>query len=218
MKNSIENIWKEGFINDGALVVPRVNQLYDRKSQHVIDRLLRMGRINLIAILIGASFLWIGSFFIHAWVAGTIIFVLLGWLVIYGQMRARVVSKIDKGASSYHYTRSFQSWLNTTMLGYTRIYRVFYPAFFLTFFGGLWFSDWGKMMLEQLTSRFPHMPFLLGMPAYFLAGLVLIAVLSSIFAGPLYRKDIEAIYGDVLAKLDEIVSEMELLREETPTK
>jgi len=51
MEKSIENIWKEGFLKNDALVVPKINNLYDQKSIHIIDKFKRMFKINLIAIV-----------------------------------------------------------------------------------------------------------------------------------------------------------------------
>ena len=58
MKRTIEATWREGFLNSDALVAPKVNDLYTRKSSHIVDRIQRMQRINEIAIVIGAPIMW----------------------------------------------------------------------------------------------------------------------------------------------------------------
>ena len=50
MEKSIETIWKEGFLNQDALIAPKLNNLYNKKSTHIVDKFKRMFRINLIAI------------------------------------------------------------------------------------------------------------------------------------------------------------------------
>ena len=52
MERSIENIWKEGFRKSDALVAPKINNLYNQKSIHIIDKFKRMFKINLIAIAV----------------------------------------------------------------------------------------------------------------------------------------------------------------------
>ena len=52
MEKSIEKIWTEGFLADDALIAPRVNNLYDQKSIHIIDKFTRMFKINLISIVV----------------------------------------------------------------------------------------------------------------------------------------------------------------------
>ena len=46
MRKTIEAAWRDGFLNPDALVVPKVNDLYTRKSMHIADRIQRMQRIN----------------------------------------------------------------------------------------------------------------------------------------------------------------------------
>ena len=52
MEKSIENIWKEGFLKSDALVVPKINNLYNQKSKHITAKFERMFKINLIAIVV----------------------------------------------------------------------------------------------------------------------------------------------------------------------
>ena len=66
MEKSIETIWKEGFLKSDALVAPKLNNLYNQKSKHTIDKLMRMGEINLVAIMIGAFSILVGSIFAGA--------------------------------------------------------------------------------------------------------------------------------------------------------
>ena len=51
MEKSIESIWKEGFLQKNALVVPKLNNLYDKKSIHIIDKFKRMFKISSIVVL-----------------------------------------------------------------------------------------------------------------------------------------------------------------------
>src|SRR5690606_41129096 len=65
MENSIETIWKEGFLHEENLVVPRVNDLYNRKSIHLVDRLKRRLRFNLIMILVFAFLFPVMGYFMQ---------------------------------------------------------------------------------------------------------------------------------------------------------
>ena len=37
MDNSIETIWKKGFLNSDALIAPKLNNLYNQKSQNISE-------------------------------------------------------------------------------------------------------------------------------------------------------------------------------------
>ncbi len=58
MRKTIEATWREGFLAPDALVAPKVNNLYTRKSTHIVDRIQRMQRANEIALVIGAPIMW----------------------------------------------------------------------------------------------------------------------------------------------------------------
>ena len=58
MRKTIEATWREGFLDPDALVAPKVNDLYTRKSTHIVDRIQRLQRINEIAIVIGTPVMW----------------------------------------------------------------------------------------------------------------------------------------------------------------
>jgi len=212
MKQSIENIWKEGFLHSDALIAPKLNNLYEQKSQHIVDTLMRMGKVNLQSILLGAAILLIASFLLGALLAGCFISLLLVWLVYYGKKQADKMKEIDKGLSSYEYILSVKKWLNEAIAGYTRIYRFFYPAFILALASGFWFSSWGQLAMKKIAIKFPSVYMSHGIPVFWALGLLGVAVLSSIFAGKIYQLDIKIVYGNVLGKLDELLNDMEELR------
>ncbi len=82
MEKSIESIWKQGFLNSDALVAPKLNNLYNQKSIHLIDKFKRMFKINLNAIVIG-SLLFLGiSFLIGIPFMGIGFFLTLSIIVI----------------------------------------------------------------------------------------------------------------------------------------
>ena len=82
MERSIENIWKEGFLKSDALVAPTINNLYTKKSIHIIDKFKRMFKINLIAIVAFSFIFLIASFFVGIPITGILFFMTLTVLVI----------------------------------------------------------------------------------------------------------------------------------------
>ena len=100
MEKSIEDIWKEGFLKSDALVAPKLNDLYNQKSIHIIDRFKRMFRINLIAIVVFSIVFLIVSYFVGIFITGIIFFVMLSVLVMINKHLLNGLEKIDKGLSS----------------------------------------------------------------------------------------------------------------------
>jgi len=213
MEKSIETIWKEGFLKANAVVAPRLNDLYNQKSGHLVDKAMRMFRLNGIYIIGLAAFLLFISILSGVPVAGIVMVVLFLPHIIYGQRQLKAVKSIDKGVSSYQYLKSFDAWLKAAIAGYTKIYRFFYPLFILTLFFGYWFASPTQPITRKLTEKFPNAFYLVnGVPVYWLIAAVVLAILAAIFAGKIYQWDMNTIYGRVFKKLDEILADMEELR------
>src|SRR6188508_3123324 len=107
MKNSIEVIWKEGFLNEKSLVAPKINDLYNQKSKDLVDKIERMAKINRIAIVIMAIVFPILYYFLDAiWqgVAISVLFLLALW---YSNRQRRRFKTLDHGATSLDYLKSF---------------------------------------------------------------------------------------------------------------
>ena len=115
MKNSIEVIWKEGFLNEKSLVAPKINDLYNQKSKDLVDKMKRMYRNNLIAIVSMSIVFPILYYFLDViWqgVATSILLLLTAW---YSIREKRSIKTLDHGATSLDYLKSFDRWLKDAL-------------------------------------------------------------------------------------------------------
>lgn len=209
MDNSIENTWKEGFLKEEALIAPRLNRLYDQKSNHLVDRLLRLGKRNVIGIVIGAVVILLGFSFAGSWPSGLALFVLLIGLAYYTQIQGKKLAQIDKGVNSYQYLTKLQATLEQMMDNYVPIYRWMYPAIILLFSIGMLNSNFsGKVLAEQ----FPGVSTILGVPTALFICIFIFALTFSVLAKRIYQEDVGLIYGPLLRKLEEMIADMEHLR------
>ena len=211
MKNSIESIWKQGFLNSDELIAPKLNDLYNQKSKNLIDRFRRKFRVNLIAILIAVPILMLVSALLGAPWIGIGISLLLGVVLWAGQREVKALEKIDKGESSYQFLRSFDDWLKGALHNFARLYRFLYPLFFLAFALGFWFSKYGDLLREKVLDG-TDMAVVAGIPVYWLAGVLLVAVLIGLLSGRMYKLDMQIAYGHEMRKLEEMIADMEELR------
>ena len=199
-------------MKDNALVAPKLNNLYNQKSKHIVDKLKRMFEVNLISIVVGALLILVVSIFLEAFLAGAALCLQLLLLVFLGKKELNDLNQIDKGASSYDYLKAFDSWIKKVISTYTKVYRVLYPGMFLTFVIGFWFSSVAGPMREAFMMRFPDSGMLLGMPVPGVIGALVFAGLLALFAGKLYQLDMNIVYGREFNKLDDIIADMETLR------
>lgn len=211
MNKSIESIWQEGFLNEDALIAPQVNDLYNQKSRHLIDRFDRKFRNNLIGIGIGAGILFaLGlAFGVPLYGAGILV---TGLVIIYfGYRGLQKLPPIDPRSSSYTYLLSFDAWLKQLMGIYKHLYRFLYPLIMALFFLGWWQSDYGQELATKLVND-PNVQLVGGVPILVVGPLVLVILLFGIFAGHIYEWDMRAIYGKEMRKLKELREDMEELR------
>lgn len=211
MEKSIETIWTEGFMKQDALLAPKLNELYKKKSIHIIDKFKRLGKRNLYGIAIGACLLLIASIIAGVPFAGLFLFLLLIVLVMVGIKQGKELEKIDNTVSSYEYLKSFDNWLKASISEYGRIYKFFYPLLFIGFTLGFWFVV-KESILEKLVVNFPGMQLVAGIPLVGLIGIVVLAIFMGIFSAWFYKWDLEIVYGGIFRKLAEILTEMEELR------
>lgn len=217
MEKSIENIWKEGFLKSDALVAPKVNNLYNQKSIHVIDKFKRMFKINLIAIVAFSITFLVVSFFVGIPLTGVIFFVSLMILVIINKRLLNSLENIDKGGSSYQYLKAFNQWVENQVSINKRISTFLYPIIFMSLILGFWFKDaegmfLGKRLVNEVLIGFPDIHLIYGVPLIAIIVIIFILGLLAFFGGKIYQWDLNIVYGRVFKKLDELMTDIESLR------
>ncbi|MEQ8881903.1 MAG: hypothetical protein RLQ12_19835 [Cyclobacteriaceae bacterium] len=218
MEKSIETIWKEGFLNTGEFIVPKLNNMYNKKSEHLVDKFTRMFRINLIAIVAGSFLIMLMAWIIQIPYMGIGFFIMLNTLAYLNYKLMEGLHEIDKNVNSYQYLKTFESWLKKMISFNQQFARILYPSVFLSLVAGFWFGPFGgdipgNHLANRLTDLSPEVLLVFGIPYYLLIALVLIMVLLAFAAGRIYRWDLNVVYGRVLSKLDEMIADMEELRD-----
>ena len=217
MEKSIESIWKEGFLKSDVLVAPKVNDIYNKKSEHIVDKFTRMFKTNLVVIVLGSFFVVGMSYAVNIPYMGIGMFIIVNALVVINKRLMKGLSKIDKNVNSFQYLKTFDNWMKEQISVNTKFSRFLYPLIFLSMVIGFWFGGFGgdvpgQIMVNELMLSYPDMVLVFGLPLYMLLGGILAIVLLAFFGGKIYRWDLNIVYGRVLKKLDEILTDMEELR------
>jgi hypothetical protein len=212
MRKTIEATWREGFLNPDALVAPKVNDLYTRKSGHIVDRIQRMLRINQIAIVIGALIAWAlfsavgmpygGAIMCTAWVG----LVVVRWLYI------AKFDAPDNSLDSYHYLKAFHGRLKDRMARSKRLQRHIYAMTFIALAIGIGESEAGRQLIRLIVESNPGIRLVNGVPLILIVGALAIAIVAELLGGIIFDFDVNTVYRNVFRKLDEMVAEMEELR------
>ncbi len=218
MGKSIESIWKEGFLKDDALVAPKLNDLYNQKSIHLLDKFEKMYKWNLIFLVVFSIFVLIISIPIGMKYMGVPLFFIFNGVVIYSKKHLKTLEHIDKNKSSYDYLKSFQNWLQERISMISKVYTFVYPMIFLSVVAGFWFLDFGdkgtlgENVYGWIKEEFPNTIFIGNAPLFGIILVIVLAGILSFFSEKMYQYDLEALYGGLIKKLDELVTDMEKLK------
>ncbi|GLX78843.1 hypothetical protein tinsulaeT_21830 [Thalassotalea insulae] len=214
MTKSIETMWKQGFINEPHLTAPKINNLYNRKSQNMVDKLQHMFAINIKAIVVGSIIMLLMMSLIGAPWLGLYICVLLAPLVMIAKKELNKSYRLSKGQSSYDYLINFDHWLQSSIANYARYYKVFYPMFFIGMATQAIISNAGGKLISLLVQTLPTNIMLFGLPYYLVLALICLLLVITKYAEAFYRWDLNLIYGQQFKKLKELITDMEELRNE----
>lgn len=212
MEKSIESIWKQGFLESDAMIAPKLNNLYNKKSIHIIDKFKKMFKINLNALIIFSLVLLPISFFVGMPVMGILFFILFNVIVIVNKKLFKDLNKIDENVSSYQYLKSFDEWMQAQILINMKMSRYVYPYVFIAMLSSFLFSTGHlKENLNRIFEEYqPYMVY--GIPIYWVLAILLIVVVLWFFGGRIYKLDLNIVYGRLLKKLAELISDIEELR------
>ena len=212
MEKSIESIWKEGFLKSDALVAPKINDLYNQKSKHIIDKYKRMFNINLIAVFIGSILFLAISFLFGIPIMGIGFFFILNTIVLINRKLLPELEKIDKNVSSYQYLKSFDHWMKEKMAINRKMAGYYYPLFFISTVLGFWFSNNFQRLIQEILGSTHEIYLINGIPVFWALIVISTTGLLAFYGGKIYNWDLNIVYGRVLKKLDELIADMEELR------
>lgn len=213
MTKSIETMWKEGFVNEAHLSAPKINDLYNRKSQNIVDKLQNMFAINIKSIMVGGLIMLIMMSLIGAPFLGLYICCLLVPLIIIAKKELKKSVNLSKGQSSYDYIMSFNNWLKSSIETYSGYYKIFYPLFFLGMAVQGIVSQAGGKLIALLVEKIPTDIMILGQPYYLIVLIAILTLFFARFAEAIYHWDLSIVYGRQFKKLEELITDMEELRQ-----
>ena len=209
MENSIENIWKQGFLKESSLVAPQVNDLYNQKSIHVVDRIKQKMKSNRNLVLIMALFVTITYFFMGALWEGLAISLLFLFRLWYGKQVRNSAPILDQGATSYDYIKSFDMWLKYILSKNEIVARVTNTLVVPLAMSATW-TAWSKAgVILKWTQKHPD----LNIPLIAIIITIVLTIPAFYFSAKINKFDIRLVYGRLFDRLEETIADMEKLKQ-----
>ena len=138
-------------------------------------------------------------------------FILFNVIVIVNKRLLKGLNDIDKNVSSYQYLKSFDTWMKSQIEVNYKMSRYIYPYIFIPMVSGFGFSSQFRESLNRMLGGYqPYMVF--DIPVFWVLAMIVIIILLAIFGGRIYKWDLNIVYGRIIKKLDELITDMEDLR------
>ncbi len=200
MENSIETIWTKGFLKEEALVAPRVNNLYHKKSSLLIEKLKSTYRTDNKSIIPLAILAVVGFGIAGHLLTGLYVMGLMAGMFFLNRKKLASLEKISIETSSYEYLLEYREMFLKLKSFYTRLLGFGLPVAGIA---GYFLFFWNTPLLHDFLQ--------LGI-INILAILLGLAFLLSAIGVMAYRLSLKLIYGRFIQKLEEMITDMEELR------
>lgn len=197
MEKSIESIWTKGFINSDELIAPKIVDLYNQKSELLIDKLKKTystDNKNLlpIAILFGLGFSYFGYFLI-----GIYGMLLIIALFFFNKKLLKNLEEIKITTNSFDYLITYRKTIHKITLATTKLLGFGLP---LAVIPGYWLFFRNKEVYLNLINKTSSF--------YLILIIIGIAIVLSTLGILIYKITTKIIYSKHLNRLDEIISDM----------
>ncbi|TCI85174.1 hypothetical protein [Tenacibaculum sp. M341] len=204
MEKSIEKIWNESFIKEESFIAPKINDLYNKKSKSVINKIKRTYEIDNKGLIPMAILVLIGMIAFSEFIIGIYGSFLIICLYFFNKRLLSRFETIDIKLDNLSYLKKYQSIVASIIKSTKKLFMFGLPVAVMSIFILAYFikedSFLSNVLLNELTF-IEAMGIGLGM-----------TVFMSILCTIVYTISTNLVYGRQLRKLNEIISEMENLK------
>ncbi|MBC8753419.1 hypothetical protein H2O64_01970 [Kordia sp. YSTF-M3] len=204
MEKSIEHIWKEGFVNNDTLVAPKIQNLYNQKSKHLGDKLIRMLNTEPKVLLIMAIVFIFGNYAIgNDFWSGSIasIWCIIWYFIIKKQIQN--IENANKETNCYEFLKSLHKLLLRSRNEITKMLWIGTPILILPMVIYTYYNQYEKTFGEIFGVESLSYPNEL---------LFIIVPLGTIFSVVIYRLSFKYGYGPIANKLKQLITDIETLK------
>ncbi len=199
MERSIENIWKKGFEAETKLSAPAISNLYKRKSGLIIQQInstTKKDNLSLIpvGIIIFGIFVFIGKVLLGIYLA-----ILIFGLFFLNRKMLKELETLNIRDSTYNYLLNYRKRIKNITRYTTWLMGIGFPLVVITAYW-MFFQD------TEVMSSFKQLNLVLEI--LLISGLALVLSALGILC---YRLSTKIVYGELLARLENILDDMEHL-------
>jgi len=200
MENSIETIWTKGFLKEEMLAAPQINNLYQKKSKLLIEKLKRTYRTDNRSIIPLAILSIIGFSVVGQWILGIYVMVLMLGMFLLNKKKLASLERISIDTTSYEYLLKYHEMFLQLKRFYTGLLGFGLPIAAII---GYIIFFWNSPLLHDFLQL--KVIYIIGI----LLGLSLVLSALGVLA---YRLSLKLVYGRFIQKLEEMIADMNELQ------
>jgi len=192
MEKSIENIWKQGFMDEKLIIPSRINDLYNKKSKLLFDNLNKTTKWDNLSLILIALLSLIFFIFIGKNLVGVYSMSVLLTLFYINKKHLKKLLIINRNDNCYTYLTTLRDGIKSTIKYYTILLAIASPIVLCL---GFWLYYHDQEIAQETL----------------IVGLTVI-VLMPIISIIGYRLSNKILYGSMIKNLDTIIKEMNELK------
>lgn len=204
MEKSIEKIWNESFINEQSLIAPKINDLYNRKSKSIINRIKRTYEIDNKGLIPMGIVVLVGMAIFSEFIIGLYGAFLIFSLYFFNRNLLSRFKSIDIKSDNLTYLKNYRSIISSIMISTRKLFMFGLPIAVMSIFA-LAYTIKEKSFLARFIPDDASFLQVLGVG-------VIMAIVISIICTVVYIISTKILYGTLISKLDDIIAEMDALK------
>ncbi|MFD0993243.1 hypothetical protein [Tenacibaculum geojense] len=206
MEKSIEKIWNEAFINENAIVAPKINNLYNQKSKSIIHKIKRTYEFDNKGLLPISGIVAIGGILLNETIIGLYGTILILCLYYFNTKLLSRFEKLDVKSDNLTYLKNYRDVMNSVTKATKRMFIFVLPLLVLSIFIlGFFLKE--ESFLSRFISSDTTFIEILGIGAS-------VALIIAIICLFVFKVSNQLLYGTLVSKLNDLIHEIENLKED----
>ena len=204
MEKSIEKRWNEAFVNEQSLIAPKINDIYNQKSKSVINKIRRTYEFDNKGLLPMAGIVVIGGILLSETIIAVYGAFLILSLYFFNTRLLKRFKTIDVKSDNLTYLKNYRSVINSVSKATKKLFIFAIPLAIVSIFALAYGVKEQSFLSNYISSETSFIGILS-------VGLM-VAIATAMIGYFVYTISTKVLYHSLISKLDDIIKELEELK------
>ena len=204
MDKSIEKRWNEAFLDEQSLIAPKINDIYNQKSKSVINKIRRTYEFDNKGLLPMAGIVVIGGILLSETIIAAYGAFLILSLYFFNTRLLKRFKTIDVKSDNLTYLKNYRSVINSVSKATKKLFIFAIPLAIVSIFALAYGVKEQSFLSNYISSETSFIGILS-------VGLM-VAIATAMIGYFVYTISTKVLYHSLISKLDDIIKELEELK------